>query len=415
MSITQHVQPPADLASLARAPRKWWLLARSPLALGRFRFLAAAALALHFAAHWLHTPSLFVWLTVEDLALAGSAAPAPAFLQAAAPPALSALFTLGSSLAVAVAAGFHARIAAALLYAVCLVTYRAVFPIADLDDYLAVITALFLALMPDTGAPALQGRSPRARALQPVSGLSTLVFLVFVVLLYVTSGFGHLASARAGVPAHLVTLCRLLPVTFVLPVPGLAAAGVLLQLALHAYLGVATPALFSHLLLAATALLFWGEPEQRAGRARRFDAGAVTALLLAFTTLLLVAASLLGQSAAFAPALRAFYDAGLLPPAADSARLGGTLSVRVSEVGAAAERSVRFPGSGRLAERFVARLASEPSRTKQLTLATALARGYCAQQGYMSQRGTLQLSDAGPARALADFECGAGGTLTGIR
>ncbi len=416
MSVTQHVQPPAHLVSEASAPRKWWLLARSPRTLRRFRLLAGTALAIHFAAHWLHTPSLFVWLSVQDVALTGNAPPAPAFLHGATAPELSALFALGSGLSMAVAAGFHARVAAALLYTVCLVTYRVAFPIADLDDYLAGIAALFLSLMPDSGALALRTRDGRERGLPPVSGVATLVFLTFVILVYVTSGFGHLTSALAGNPPQLVTVARLIPVTFVLPVPGLAAVGILLQLALHAYLGFATPALLSHLLLGATALLFWGEREQSASRAPPFNAGAVTSMLLAFATLLLVGASLLGQGASRAPALRAFYDAGLLPPATHpAAAQSGTLSVSVSEVGTATIRSVPFPGSGRLAERFVARLRAEPSRAKQLALATALARGYCAEQGYMSQRGTLQFSEVRPVRTLAEFECGAGGALTGIR
>lgn len=397
--------------------RRFWLIERSAASLVRFRVLAACGLSVHFAAHWLETPALFGWSFPEALALLGQSS-SEAWTSALSPRALSLLFGCAVGLAISIALGVAPRACAALLYVISIVSYRIFFPIAGLDDYLANVTTLFLILMPSGRAarpPSRGWRAQTSTAAQSVSGIAAAVFLSFVILIYLTSGFGQLTAHDTLGPVF-DTVVRLLPAAFVLPVSGLCTLGVALQLAIHAYLGLTTSSLFANIILAASGALFYGERERPPGGARLFDAGAVVALLGAAIGAVLVAGALLGQSAVLGPATRAFFDAGLLPaprgaPFSEDARL----SISVSDVGTEHRRTIPFPSQGRLARRLVARIGNEASRRTRLALASAVVRAYCREQGYLSQQGVLTWSGGGSERLLAEFECGPDGTLSAIR
>src|SRR5690349_3741794 len=104
MSTTSTAETSAAPRADRFAQRRGWLLERSPVSMARFRVLAASGLAVHFAAHWLDTPSLFAWSSPGDLAMLGHSAVAP-WLGSLSERSLALLFALGVGLAAATALG----------------------------------------------------------------------------------------------------------------------------------------------------------------------------------------------------------------------------------------------------------------------------------------------------------------------
>jgi hypothetical protein len=396
-----------------RVPR-WWLARRSPVALNRFRRAAGIALALHFAEHFVRTVPLLAWSGLYDRGLLGPGAAAqPSWLGAGlSPHGLRLVFLSAMLLGVALASGVAPRASAAALFGISVALYSAIFPLVGLSDYLANLTTLFLVLLPANGRSDWLGklRPSRVAAGRPVSGVAATVLLTAIALVYLSGGLREFSTASGGRVADAAT--RMIPIAYILPVPGLRVVGVALQVGLHGYWMATTHATFANLILAASGILFWGEVERPAPRGPVIDAGAVIAVLFAGT------AAIAGASLAYgmrsAPAVHVLTDLGLLPRMMDApAASGASLSIVDKESG---ERLPAVSRGGPLFRRLVARLQGDgDADPMRLSLAASIARRHCKQTGYWGKVSSLVWSDQRGDHPVIEVECGSGGSLSRLR
>jgi hypothetical protein len=398
---------------LAASQTKWWLGRRAAAPLDRFRVVIGLALVAHFADLLRNTAPLLVGSGLYDPAFVDQASvtrssPLAAGLSL---PELDAVFAFGMVLAVCVAIGAGARVCAAMLYVISLATYWAVGPVADLGDQLACVAPLFLVLLPASPTLRPRGLGPRRRTGPParLPGMSTTALLLLVMFVYFHGALID-PAAPDGV-RRVATVLRFLPIAFLLPVPGLAALGVGVQLAAHAYLAIETQAVFPHLVLAATGLLFWGEVDQGATEWVA-DAGCV--LSVGYVALFVAAAVLpLGAlGAAGARTLRLAADLGAVSKRAVSgARPAGLLAVVTLDRNATNRR----PLGARLGRAFGEAWGGDKASPIDLSLATAAARRFCASDEYWGRAGSIVWSAADGDHTIVEFECGMAGSLSAIR
>ena len=381
---------------------------RAPL--DEFRIVAGAALLAHFAQHFRDTVPLLAWSGLYDPRLAGEGWPVRASWLGGglSPTALHGFFALAMALAAAVALGIAPRACSAVLYGMAVLTYWAIFPIAELDDCLANATTLYLALMP-VGASlcVLPGR----RRPQAGASMAVTIFLGLITVVYLTDGLGTFASDRPLASG----LTRLIPIAFVLPVPGLRLVGIALQMVLHGYWIATTHDVFANVVLAASGLLFWGQTGHHdVSRRRPLDAGAIVgaacAAILVFDQLM----RLPGPGVIAARSSRVVADLGLLvdrPFEPDEHREGRSLAVVAEGTG---PRERIDASDGRRARRLLAAISANDD-VLRLSLAASVARRHCLEQGYWGQVASLVATDAGGDHRIIEFECGADGALSALR
>jgi hypothetical protein len=405
---------PAAVVETRGATGTWWLVRRAPAALHRFRCLAGAALFVHFAGHLSDTVPVLAWSGVFDARLPeSSSAIGPSGLGAGlSPTGLELVFGLAMLLAAAIALGVLPRVAAAGLFGISVATYRAIFPIAALDDYLANVTTLFLALIPSgCGAVFRTRRTPSAAVRGSVCGVAATTFLTAILFVYLSGGLGEFSSTTAG-GRYAEIATRMIPLAFIIPVPGSRAFGVAMQLALHGYWMSKTDSVFANLILPASGLLFWGQIEDATGPRPMVDAGAIIGILCVVTAAAAEGSVLMGGRAS--PAIRVFADVGLLPR-----KLGPMPNVKgvllVVEGGSGKRLDIYRPDGPRrrrMIAHFERNRDSDPLR---MSLSSSIARRHCRQQGYWGQVGSLVWSDEEGDVPMIEFECGAGGSLANLR
>jgi hypothetical protein len=423
-----------QIALLPVLSRKWWMGERAAGPLDRFRIVAGFGLLVHFGKHFVESAPLLAHAGLYDPALMGEnwAAGAGWLISGLSEFGLKTVFACGMLLAASVTVGFAPRVCAAILYLLSVASYRAILPIATLDDYLANVTALFLCLAP-IGRTFVLLKPTRALFARPkagqigttaekhnpassrVSGLVTTVFLLHALALYLTGGFGALRDSRPESAGwmHFATLA--IPVAFVLPIPGLVLLGLVLQLVLHVDGLIGTPWVFSHIVLAATGILFWGERDEATPRAGVLDASAVVALVAAVLWVWGMGAALFGRAGQSGAAERILADTGLMPVVNVAPPAERSLAIQTS-----GEPPLTIPVyAGRVmgsrAGLLAARLEDSEAGPVRLSLASALAKRYCSEKGYLGHTARIVTTGAPGVHTLMEFECGAGGTLSRFR
>lgn len=395
--------------------RTWWAARRLARPLDRFRIAAGAALFAHFAGHFVGTEPLLAWTGLLDAGIRTSG-PSPSWLGSGLLPSeLRGVFAFGMLLSLAISAGVLPRLAAVALYGISFVTYRAIWPIADLGDYLVSVTALFLALMPVGNSLAVGSSGHESAGEAMVPGLAVSLYLCFVAVIYLAAGFGELPGSSGGRWVEVAT--RMLPIAFIVPAPALRVLGIFAQLSIHGYLIATNGWAPTHALLAASCLLFWGDPEGEAQASRPWlvDAGSVCAAAIAVVLVFAEGARLLGLGSAFAPSLRVLADAGLLPmpPSPRRDRRGQLL---VAPKDPTLGPGVPIVGGARRLEALAGVLGDiDGNASVRLGLATAIARRQCITKGYWGWEGVLVLRGEAEERHIVEFECGPGGSLAQLR
>jgi hypothetical protein len=307
----------ASIAAREQQQRTFLLAERGALALDGFRVAAGVGLCLHFIRHLLGSSAL-----LESSVRAGAHAGWLTWLIARGVPA-GALFAVASVLAAAVALGLWTKPCAALLWLFCVPLRRLLAHSARLDDWTADVVLCWLLLLPVgktliVGRGALRARYNRWRA-QRVPGHAPAVFAAQVLALHLwVDGFRRL-SPHWHELAWVALALTLLPGWYLLPLGRLRVLGPVCQCALHAYLGWQSGEWLTHLVLAASAFVLYGEPRRAASASlqpsRPLDAG--FALALAGSVLLAIAVvQQLGNSAETrGRALHVLSDLGLAPRA----------------------------------------------------------------------------------------------------
>ena len=397
----------------ASAPARWWLAWRTPGPVDAFRAVAGVTLVAHFAVLARDT------LPAMTRVVAGLSEGAGADPRQVVRPwlidgglsasALHGVFVGAIALAVLTGVGIAPRATAIALLAVSVAIYRAIYPIADESDFFANVTALFLVSMPAGGTFA--PFRPRARRSAKVPGTPVTILLVAITACYISGQpLGQLAGADAPESVRLAAAAaRFVPIAFVLPVPGLRWVAVGAQLLVHGYLLATGHAALPNVVLAASALLFWGDAVD-GSEAWTLDVGAAVGAL-AVAGLILGAVLPRGVEQA-AAAQRVLADLGLLPPPpAPAPHLG--LARHLAVVDEASHRRQPLEG-GPTWQRVVDRISSDDS-TGRLSLAVSVARGYCREQGNEGLVGALVWSADGADHHLFDFDCSTGGALYRVR
>jgi hypothetical protein len=404
---------------LSSRQRRWWLLERSAHSLDLFRIVAGGALCAHFVAHYRETASLFVWIRPRDLQLLGNGLRTlPESLAPLNDPGASQIaFALGAALSASIALGILPRAAAAVAYVISALTYRVVFPIAGLDDYLASVTAFFLTLMPIGRTLTIFNRAPNRGRNVTVTGVAPTAFLSLVVLFYLTGAVSGDVPTGYVLGPYVTDFVRLIPAAFVLPMTFLPFLGVAAQVGLHLLLVLKTPSFFANSVLATSAVLFWGELEGAKKRPPAVDAGGIVAGACGFATFLAVGATCLGLALPTTALSATLLDFGLLPPtAAPSPSPTESVTLRVSDPRTDQLQRVPLPFHGRLAGRLVSVLGGDRTTpTRRLAFVRTLAGGYCHDSGYLGQNGLLTWSNGHEERSLAEFECGVDGAVAAVR
>ncbi len=370
----------------------WWLSYRSTTSIARYRAVVGIGLALHFGRHALE---LAPWFSGFSLAEArGGDYGLPDY-------AIALGFGFGALLGVLTALGYSGRISAFVLYALSVLTYRTLQPIAVLDDYFAVIASLALVLLPTTRA----SRNPATGNADSSTGaMSATVLLLFVVALYMAGGTDMLRGASSLATPLVLLAFRCVAVALVIPILAVQRFGVVLQLCLHGYLLVTTSATLTHLSLAATALFFWGELPRESARFR-IDAGTVGGV-----TCLLIA--LLGYAEASLlrghgnPGSRLLSDLGLLPVHVALAEQSRVHLEVADGSGDAANDWLRRDARAHVAASRLA--AMNPEQTTARHVARFIAARYCHESKHFGRIGRLWqgTSDGAP---IMEFACGAQG------
>jgi hypothetical protein len=383
---------------------RWWLAWRDPAPVDLFRAVVAVGLMVHFAMHLRETAPLLAGAGLYDPGVYGYAV-RPWLLVGLPPVALECVFAAAVLLAALTGIGVAPRRTALVLFAISVATYRAIFPIADEGDFFANATALSLALMPAGGTLTSLGRGGRAKPRVP--GLAVTIVLIAVAGYYLSGQVA--AGSDVGAARQAAAIARFIPIAFVLPLPALRWVGVAAQILVHGYLAATTHAILANVVLAATALLFWGEASAET-RGWTIDAGGALCVVLLVLLVMGAVAPLWAARPSVAPTQRVLADLGLLRPEPEPL-LGPPRSVTV--VGTGSGRRELLEG-GRRWQSVVDHIAHEDCPAR-LALAASAARRYCQEKGYWGFVGTLVSSAEGSDHRVFDFECGTGGELSRIR
>jgi hypothetical protein len=398
--------------------RRWWVSSRSPVPVDRFRAVTGLSVAAYVAAS--------LWGTAPLIAGAGSYDPAPlratlwnrtSFLAAGESTAyVQAVFALAIGLALCAAAGILARLCAGALLLIAAGTAWALLPVARVDD--AAMCAASFALVVLPSGRSLFGGSGTAPA-RSVPGHGVTAVLVATLLLYVGAPAGLLPGldgARIGLAFPVIA------VAFIAPSTALLAIALAAQAALHLYLACTTHAPLTHVLLAATGLLFWGERPAResVGASSRpapqggVDAGAVVAFG-AIACVLAACVRLPGLPWVAPRARRLLADTGVL--AFEAGGTGGTtegpagVSIRGASEGFAAP--IAFPDAAR-ADALVAVLTVSPPPPMAIAVASSAARRYCGEHAGRGDMRTLSVLGPYGDRPVLRFRCAPDGTTTDV-
>jgi hypothetical protein len=411
--MTDSVGLPGALDDSAVTPvRKWWIAERAARPLDLFRIIAAAMLAVHFALHLVQTAPLLAHpALIGPTRFDGFLGSRESWLTDLPLWAVRSAFAVAIAASLAAAAGMAPRVCSALVHVIALSTYWAMAPFAGIDDVVVNVASLFLVLMPVGRTRRLLSAGNAGPARERVPALSVCVFLVAVSLFYLDRGLGALLPQGSSLGGVLVLAVAAIPVAYVLPWTGLRLCGVALQLGLHGWLVVNTHVVVANAILAATAILFWGEVAAPEPRPTVLDAGGAASIVLALIGSVVLATAFLQKQLPTVPAARFLADAGVLPVALNPPS-EGSHSLRVKTP----ERVVPYAMPGRLGDAFLSSISLEQhSPEARLELAEALARRFCRKQGYWGQTGTLELISTGREKRIADFECGKAGTLSHLR
>jgi hypothetical protein len=172
---------------------------------------------------------------------------------------------------------------------------------------------------------------------------------------------------------------------------------------------------FSHIVLAATGILFWGEKDEAAPRAGVLDASAVVALVAAVLWVWGMGAALFGRAGQSGAAERILADTGLMPVVSGAPAADGSVAIQTSGEPPLAIPVDAHRISGPRARLLAARLEDSEAGPLRLGLATALARRYCRESGYFGHTARIVTTGASGVHTVTEFECGAGGTLSHFR
>jgi hypothetical protein len=391
---------------VAESARKWWLLERSARSLDLFRIVVATILAAHFTMHFVQTAPLLAYPgIVGSTPLDAGGWARTSWLQDLPLWSIRAVFAFAGGAALAIAAGVAPRVAAGLVHLVAVSTYWAVSPFAGIDDFVVNLASLVLVLMP-IGRTRRPWQARRAEnAAERVPALSVSMWLVGASFLYLDRGLGALFPDDAN--AHVLAIvAAAIPIAYVLPAKSLRSVGVLLQLGLHAWLAFTTKLFVANAILAATAILFWGEIPARRARPWVLDAGSAATSGLVLMGVIAFAGMRLEPGRSPIPAVRVLADLGALPALTPPVRDTASLQVKTLH------GTVVVEGSGRIWNNLKAAISNEGQRE---TTRFRLARRFCGEQTHWGQSGTLGLAAGGQLKKIADFECGKGGSLHSLR
>jgi hypothetical protein len=387
----------------------------SALLVGAYRSVLGVALAAHFVEQALETVP---W--ISETSLFGAASPSGwpySWLSGAPPPlVLRGIFISCAFLGVLAALGLGTRLAASVLYAVAVLNYWAILPLATLDDYIANLGALMLLILPSDQAFRIQlGSRTRAPQAYVVPRAAVIVLAFCVLCLYAAARPAGLVGWDTPGGNLLAPAFQLLAVALVASIAALRVPVLLVQISVHIYLLFATSLYTTNIVLAGTGVLFWGQVPWRGDIRMVVDGGTVVCVaLLVFVGLGLVYRAVdrrpePSRVLQLASSIGVFPAHGRPPPAPH-----GSLIVRAHDFHGQ-DRVIAFRTEDVRSRMLVSRLASMDSKNPMvLGLATAAARRYCQNDGYSGQIGTLVFRTSAD-RQIIEFECADGGELAHIR
>jgi hypothetical protein len=388
--------------------------------LGWFRLAIGLALAAHFVRHLVETvPLLAGNPSYEPIPIANPLAARGSWLaQGLSPEMLHALFGVAVLLALALGLGIASRVCAASLLAVAIFTYWAVLPVAFVDDQVVIVAAFAIAVLPTGAGPPGGKTKPRDRARPPAHGGAVIVLSLGVLTVYASGSLGALSGADPSMYPLVTMVGRGVAIAMLTPNPALRLVGLVLQVGLHGYLAVRTPAALTNAVLAATCLLLRDGmlPRSAAPIPWRLDAGGATAAAFSIVWLLAVGSHRVGLDAGFQGPRHLIGDIGLLPLSLDPRTLD---SLIVTDSRAAHDQDGSAPWDGESyafprglrQQLLAAQLASSPWPPMRLAIAQALARRHCRERGHDGLRANLTVMDASGSKPIVDFGCGPDGAL----
>jgi hypothetical protein len=394
--------PPVDPGTMEPRPRTWWLVERGATVLSAFRIVVGAALLVYFLSHWAQAPQLLRSVGLLDGRLPGGSLRDGWAENGRSESWLRALLGLGAVLSVGLTIGVASRACAAGVYAILLCAHRTMWPIADLDDYMACLTALVLTLAPKSGVPASRSHQPE-RA--PVAGVALSAFLALVLFLYMTGASRSVFGPQGTGGYFLLVALPMIPVLYALPGAGFLTCGLCLQLGVHVFLLASTGAIVGNALLAATALLFWGGIPRAMPLRPALDAGGAIALVLGICGLSRVVLVFFAVSEP--PGTHVLDDLALLPPAWPPPSGEVTLRVQMGARGKIEELETGVDSRrGRTVGLLLARLQDErdgPLLRSQLGL--GLARLECQNERYWGEHGRVLVTHNAERQSIFEFRC----------
>lgn len=224
-----------------------------------FRMLAGVTLACYFVDHLRHSVPLATGAICDAATLRRIGIPIRGETWVAAG-ALAARvsFAAGVLSSAALSVGMAPRFAAALIFCITVSTYRALLPTTYLDDFIAIATAFWLAVLPGPQGAIWHAAFARNVRGKVIPSEWTASFVLFVSVLYISLALGMLSGATPTwtAPRAAQFACILVPAFLIAPSEG-RVVGAVVQVVLHVYFVARGGPVVAHVLLAGTGLVLW--------------------------------------------------------------------------------------------------------------------------------------------------------------